>query len=219
MDKPILSMDVWNTLIVPNSDFSKARVEYLSKRIVREPSEVKEAWAAVKKEVDSPLFSETGCLSTLEVYQKLLSIFPGIWALDAVEEMKSDVSHLFLQYPPIQALGALEAMMFFHLRGHAIGISSNSNFISGTVMHQFLEKTFGSIFSFSVYSDLIGQAKPHKKFFDAVMVASGASPSDLIHVGDDALRDGASVVHGIPYVHTRPSSNLLTTMKEALNAL
>ncbi|WP_391564107.1 hypothetical protein [Rhizobium laguerreae] len=51
----------------------------------------------------------------------------------------------------------------------ASGLGGNSSFVSGTTMHNFLESTFGCVFRFGIYSDLLGYEEPNEAFFNKII--------------------------------------------------
>jgi putative hydrolase of the HAD superfamily len=191
-----VSFDVWNTLIKPNPEFSLNRTKFIAIALNLDVEYVKHAYTKVKAFVDGCAENSDGAaFTTPEVYQLFfkalgVSVSPGL-----AREIRLTIDHMFIQYPPVLAADATDLMTWLADQQITTSIGSNSNFISGNVMHPFLERVTPRPFLYGVYSDLLVAAKPGSKFFDAVYEQILLKHTELLdranvlHVGDNPVCD------------------------------
>lgn len=191
-----VSFDVWNTLVSANPAFAKARTEFLAQMLDLDLDVVKAAYTATKTHVDD-LAEKFGIgLSSSAVYNDLferLNVNPS--AADR-KYIIDGVHNLFLANPPsidkwnrhlIQILDELHVPW---------SISSNSNFISGSVMFPFLQTELNSTAAGGQFSDLMQTAKPSSSFFYEVLQTAlkrnyKIKAENILHVGDNIVCDGS----------------------------
>lgn len=194
-----ISFDVWNTLVSPNPVFAEARTKLIAAELELPESVVKKSYTKVKRQVDSLAETNGVSYTTQLVYSTLLRELVGHKKGVRRQVLINDVNALFLKYPPTTPESTLQAVKDAVEHGLKIGIASNSNFISGKIMHPFLEERFGVKFDFSVYSDLSLYAKPAKNFFREVLEKSEVLSDEIIHIGDSLVCDSGSIKVGIHY--------------------
>ena len=95
-----------------------------------------------------------------------------------------------LVVPPMVDDGALDALRKLGDLGYTLAVVSNTMRTPGAMLRRVLER-YGllSCFAHTAFSDELGVRKPDPAIFLGVLRALGASPTDAIHVGDDALLD------------------------------
>lgn len=189
-----VSFDVWNTIVKPNPEFALYRTKLLALILNLDVDFVKRAYTTTKRVVDSAAEIDGTAFSTPEVYKLLfaacgVSVSPGL-----AREIRETVDEVFRKHPPIIVPTNVELMGWLHDEGFTTSIGSNSNFVSGDVMHPFLEEALGHKFQFGVYSDLIGHGKPAPQFFNLIHtrlrnIRPDALCEEILHVGDNNICD------------------------------
>ena len=181
-----ISFDVWNTLVTANPSHATRRTKFLATCFDKEEAAVRNAYAEVKKWVNQQAI-ETGYAPSLSENIRLLMMRcnvqkdPGLIA--------KAFEHVFENCKPVVLDTTVRLIHSLADDGFTLSIGSNSSFISGTTMHNFLESTFGCVFRFGIYSDLLGYAKPNEAFFNKIIKSCGVAADNILHVGDDAICD------------------------------
>ncbi|WP_143534246.1 HAD family hydrolase [Rhizobium sullae] len=179
-----ISFDVWNTLVTANPGHAPMRTKFLATCFDREEAVVRNAYAEVKKWVNQHAI-ETGYAPSVSENIRLLMMRcnvqkdPGLIA--------KAFEHVFENCKPVVLDTTVRFVHSLAEDGYTLSIGSNSSFISGTTMHNFLESTFGCVFRFEIYSDLLGYAKPNEAFFNKIIGSCGVAADNILHVGDDAI--------------------------------
>ena len=204
------SFDLWLTLIKSNPMFKEQRDAmffdlYNPKGI---PSEKVRAIVAGQDVKANQLSESTGIHVPVEhivggVLNELGYVPINI---DVISMIVDSIQSLFLKHPPIlydtNTRSVLEEL---HDDGSRLSILSNTGFIKGTTVRQFLaEINIGDIFANEYFSDELMLSKPHKRAFIQMVNSDPACRThllngELIHVGDNPVADGASVLAGIPF--------------------
>lgn len=186
-----VSFDVWNTLVKPNPQYATLRTEALAKLVGVDFDTAKKAYTATKRQVDHAAEACGIGLSTNEVYLLLMANV-GVAVVNQHHQaitFRCTVERLFSEHPPLVTDAAKTLVAWLKQQDMIVNIASNSNFISGNVMHPFLKKELGEL-DFGVYSDIIEASKPSQAFFDGVRQHSGLRREHLIlHVGDNIICD------------------------------
>jgi FMN phosphatase YigB (HAD superfamily) len=187
-----ISFDVWNTLIQPNPEFAKQRKRLLAETFGEDERTCAAAFTKVKTHVDNMAEQHGIGYYTHQNYQMLVNELQSDMDIAEQTLLALKVNVLFAEYPPLIAYPVREAVKMASNNGMMIGIGSNSNFISGSVMQPFLEKAFRVDFDFCVYSDLFPYAKPHPEFFYQIAYRAGVPVDRIVHIGDNAICDGGA---------------------------
>jgi FMN phosphatase YigB (HAD superfamily) len=177
------SFDAWNTLIKPNKEFSLIRTQILSENTGLGPATAAATYTEIKRLCDSTdmVAAEEHSTAKCRLLLERKVDAPINWAL---------IDEAFLENPPIVLAQTVEAINKLRLR-HTINVSSNTNFISGTIIQQVLERN-GLVFDFYVFSDLVGVSKPNVKFFEHVEAEHHrrfGTWDRAFHFGDDERYD------------------------------
>lgn len=201
-----VSFDVWNTLVKPNPEFAKRRTRLLALSLGREEEFVRRAYTHVKGVVDTAAEHEGAAFSTPDVYALLFASCGLSVAPERASEIRLAIDDIFREHPPIIVLSVVALMQWLRGRGVTTSIASNSNFVSGDVMHPFLEGTLSHRFELGIYSDRIMHGKPSPAFFDRVFeglreMSPTIDRAEVLHVGDHPLCDlrgaQAAGMHGL----------------------
>lgn len=194
-----VSLDVWNTLITGNPEFSTARIATIIDHWSL-PSDtyhiglVKQAYTDTKHTLDWLAEHHGTAYSCLDAYG-LLSSKLGVNDSNrtSLEQLRLKVEQDFLNHPPLIIEGVVESLNALRENGYTLSIGSNSNFISGTTMMPWLQSVLGH-FNFGIFSDIEQVAKPNPLFFAQVADCAKnkcnvKNASDIIHVGDHIVCD------------------------------
>jgi len=232
-----VSFDVWNTLIVPNPYYAQARTQLLAEQFNLEPERVKRVYTFVKQTIDRNAEVAGAGPTTYEVFEALirrLNTERNVqWELYHIQDysvpLRNTMERLFMMYPPHVTESA--RMVFELLRDMDISISigSNSNFISGHVMHPYLQNVLGRIreISYGVYSDLEGASKPSYGFFETIHLKGNGhgkvhaiGKDQYLHVGDSQVCDvvGAKM-YGFNAVRVTDPHLLYSTVAQTIHSL
>lgn len=207
-----ISLDVWNTLITPNPAFAVRRKDLLAEAFGIDADIVSAAYTKTKQSVDTAAECSGLVYTNVQVYTKLFDLLQvDVNTFDRFDLIHS-VNSLFLKYPPMVS-SAIKTAVQQASSVVRVGIASNSNFISGAVMHPWLQQEFGMVFDFGVYSDVVGCAKPNPDFFN--LVARRAAVSDgVLHVGDNVVCDGGATACGFDFKLATDSDAVVAAIKE-----
>ena len=195
-----LSFDAWNTLLKPSKQYANRRSEILAELFGCSASFAKALYTSVKIEVDGEAERLGISYPTPVVVERLISKFPGEHEVSA-NMVIAHFEQAFAEFPPTILDEAVEAISKAKERGLTLSISSNTNFISGSVLGPMIASRI-QCFDFMVFSDLLSDgfsqdriAKPNSKFFAAVLhrcrMLHGAdfSAENIAHIGDSAVCD------------------------------
>ncbi|MCA6363762.1 MAG: HAD family hydrolase [Bacteroidetes bacterium] len=195
-----ISFDLWMTLIASDPQFKPKRDALLASRfgIKAAPEEV----SATLRRMDK-LFDHVSvvCGQTAHYESLLLLALDALGAEataiepEALDAFYDEMEVLFFMHPP-QLLNADTLDTFETLRQRNISLSllSNTGFIKGRTLRKRLEQLGVSPhFSFMLFSDEHGAAKPAPAFFasafDAVNAFRNAEKHEILHVGDNPVAD------------------------------
>lgn len=201
-----ISLDVWNTLIIPNKKFSEHRNKLIAKKIGCTPDTVGAVYSAVKLRLDKDSELYGIGLSPDAVYKQFsvsLSRISNInfWEIERkLYRLQDEIQELFLKYPPTIPGMTQAEMTIAWANGHTFSIASNNNFITGDTMYKFLSKPFGPIISFYIFSSDIEYAKPDPKFWIEVKESlkfNNVELSKLTHIGDNKICDFTPIMTSI----------------------
>jgi putative hydrolase of the HAD superfamily len=195
-----ISFDLWMTLIASDPQFKPKRDALLASRfgIKAAPEEV----SATLRRMDK-LFDHVSvvCGQTAHYESLVLLALDALGADAAAIELETlstfyeEMELLFFKHPP-RLLNDDTLHTFEMLRENDITLSllSNTGFIKGRTLRKILEQLGVSPhFSFMLFSDEHGAAKPAPAFFasahDAVNVFRKAEKHEILHIGDNPVAD------------------------------
>lgn len=178
-----ISLDFWGTVAVYNPAYAKARTQFLSELFGLPEQEAHARYQFLKRSYDNNAEKTGEAVTPLQAIKSLLSDqnINAVIVLESFEQMVRD-------HPPILHPDLRQAMIDLQSRDIIVGVSSNTNFIAGSL----LQDIFQLPWNFAVYSDEIGLSKPDPDFFRMVIKKSGCASSEIIHIGDNTVCD----VHG-----------------------
>jgi FMN phosphatase YigB (HAD superfamily) len=191
------SFDFWNTLAYSNSDFKKKRAELILGLFENNItiSDVTETFTKVGAAYNKHQESGMAILSPLELLDKVLNeLYPSVSFPD-LTNLKFEIDSLFLKYPPKLDNNIISSIEKIQNYDKACSITSNTAFISGHVIRQFLSNVnLLDNFSFCLFSDEVGLGKPSSTIYELLYLKAKAihpqlKKSELLHIGDNDLAD------------------------------
>jgi FMN phosphatase YigB (HAD superfamily) len=214
------TLDVWNTLFIPNPHYATARNQLLANKLGIPEKKAATIYSNTKMKVDG-LASEYGmALSSDSVYFELtlecirvLNANPRLIekALDGLEyEFKA----LFLNHQPHiwpETISTIHQLQY----NHTFSIISNTNFMTGTMIKKVLNSK-GLYFDSYMFSDIEGIAKPNPHMFKkALWRLNKHEGTDVVHIGDDPTCDNPKGI--MKHVIIGHASELPNILKELVN--
>lgn len=190
-----LSFDVWGTIVSVNPETKALRTNFLADHFRVDPEEAHSMYSSLKASFDD-VENNRGfyCKETDECYKLLVRKFRGSKS-DFVDQeaayVRSVFEAIFRKTPPHIAIELIGGLRTLHARRqYTMSLGSNSNFIAGPLMRDYLYAMIGpDVFSFAIHSDEIGWAKPHYRFFDAIKTEAQSichvQPNRILHIGDN----------------------------------
>jgi FMN phosphatase YigB (HAD superfamily) len=203
-----ISLDMWNTFCIPNLEFSKQRNEYIADEFNLEYDDVKAAYDYVKQHADQAATEAGLAWSVIHMYQVLLdrlkvAVIYSPDGYDKAEKLARNINIIYHALPPIVPQNTIETLKYaIQKRQISISIGSNTNFISGTEVHKFVN-SLGIFPDFGLYSDIIGYSKPHGFFWSNLKFQAQAyhsfeiTPDQILHIGDNEVCDGGASKSGL----------------------
>jgi HAD superfamily hydrolase (TIGR01549 family) len=91
--------------------------------------------------------------------------------------------------------------------GRQLGIISDTGVSSGRYLQRLIDRDHPGKFSFGLYSDELGMAKPQIGVFKQVLAITGCQAHEVVHVGDllhtDVLGAREAGMHSVRYIGVR----------------
>lgn len=191
------SFDFWNTIAYSNPEFKNKRAELFLgfSKYIFSVSDVNAAFTKVGAEYNHHQESGMELLSPLDLLNKILKELNHAVSFSDLYELKIEIDSLFIKYPPELDKNFYSIIESIKYYGKTCSITSNTAFISGDVIRQFLtDATLLDKFSFCLFSNEVGFGKPSSKMYELLyQKAKAINPplkkSEIIHIGDDELAD------------------------------
>lgn len=189
-----ITFDLWNTLIA-NKDYTSVRLaalqEVLAPRGV-DPGRVEEAYRAMHRRAwqqwETPPHAWSGVHDKLDHVASLL----GVAFQDGERErLARTFEECILEWPPPLHPRAMEVLETAARLGK-VALISDTGYSPGRVMRRVLDgHGITSFFDVLVFSDEVGNHKPHPAMFRTALEPLGIAPGDVLHVGDILRTDVA----------------------------
>lgn len=198
-----ISLDLWNTLMTSNPEFSIKRINYLHSNYFQNISENQLCLAIeeIGDIVDDINMSTGISIKSEKMYQMLFDKFNLKISLQKANDIYASLEILFLEFNPILLYNDKHLFNVFDkllANGISLNISSNTAFIKGETLRKSL-KHLGlyKYFNFFIFSDEINASKPSKIFFNNLIdkcKVINVKKQHIIHIGDSKRADceGAS---------------------------
>lgn len=209
------SFDFWNTIAFSNPKFKTERAIYISEffHLYNKEEEINSAFTLIGEEYNLLIENQSSIISQESLYLKVIKQLKFNKEVD-IKKIVYDIEILFLKYPPIIYSGFLNFLELIDNENKTISITSNTAFISGSVIEKFLE-SIGLLnkFKFCLFSDRENYGKPHKSIFEKINLKKkefgpGINLNEIIHIGDNLNTDyiGAKNI-GFKAFHLCPNNS------------
>lgn len=195
-----ISFDLWMTLIASDPEFKPKRDALLASRFgIKAPME---EVSATLRRMDK-LFDHVSvvCGQTAHYESLILLVLDALGAdaasiqPETLNEFYAEMEELFFKYPPrLLNADTLETFEELQQRNITISLLSNTGFVKGRTLRKRLEQLgVSQHFSFMLFSDEHGAAKPAPEFFasahEAINVFRNAGKHEILHIGDNPVAD------------------------------
>lgn len=202
-----VSFDLWNTLISPNKEFAAHRNEYLQSISGKDASDVARIHKEVKRDLDG-MNERLGIgLNSDQVYRHLLDRLRVTGNGPTASEVRDKFGALVEEFPPVVLPETVDMIKSLQDAGITVAISSNTNFITGSMMMGPVIHKLGIHRTMCLFSDQIEIAKPSRSFFQAAYLVARANNKNvqsldhMMHIGDNVICDGKGAADfGIQYL-------------------
>lgn len=199
LQQKAISFDFWGTLCVSNPAFKERQSELAHEFTGVDKKEWLAHKARLKKEIDN-FVETTGSHPERKHYYKLL--MPGL-SCNGVDDFIKYSDRLFINFPPKLREPKTKIIEILRDQGVKSYISSNTVFIYGDVLKEFIYSNFGIIKMNCKFSDEVGCSKPAKEMFNFPI-------KPIWHIGDNLITDGACENYGIKHYHINQEQTFQT---------
>ena len=183
-----VSFDFWRTMAFSNPKFKEARTSLflsLNERINTES--VQDSFSKIGIAYNRGMEADNTILSPEVLYNQVLD---DLKVNDELHKVVNTCYDLFLKYPPMLDPKLKSILEIIRLSGCSISITSNTAFIPGSLIRQFIDDQLGSgIFNFSIFSDEVKFAKPNCEIFDLMYGYLSKDKildkRNILHIGDN----------------------------------
>lgn len=190
-----LSFDFWDTLAFSNPEFKSERTKLISKYCSQSHNDIEKCIQNVGKNYNSLQESSNVFISPIDLLQQAINEItkkPDIY----LETLFEEICTLFKRHKPILNRDCEELIEKCIIYKKKISILSNTAFIPGSLIKDFLISEFGvNTFIFYLFSDETQIAKPNFKVFDLAYKQINLthnktiSKTSIIHIGDNYIND------------------------------
>lgn len=99
-------------------------------------------------------------------------------------------TQLFAEHPPVLLDPRTPQLLAALSMKHRLAVVSNTGFVRGVEMRQALERlNILDAFSYLIFSDEVGYAKPHPRIFGALLDKADVPAERVTHIGDNLHAD------------------------------
>lgn len=195
-----ISLDFWNTIGIPNPRYAEARNSILGEVFNCHPDIASHIYKEVKATVDKTHSADCKPLDMRTIYSFLNHSFimEGFKCLEYPNPslpIRARLEKAFREHPPI-ILEATKEQLNRISKFATLSIGSNTNFIRGAIISEILP----SVFKFKLFSDEVGYAKPHCRFWSRILDNVPLSEKVIHHIGDHPVCDKNTIDHINPII-------------------
>ena len=184
-----ISFDVWGTLVKPNPEYSKQRVDFL-KSYVTDENQIATNLKHLKKDVDKRAEKNGMQFNIHDLYKIFLHSLNITHNKLPVNDYISFCNSCMINNPPILMSQTHNLLEFLKANDYRIMLASNNVFSSGKIMRTVLMKLgLFDYFYDCIFSDEVGFAKPHHEFFKQLHQKSHTFAEQILHTGDNIDTD------------------------------
>ena len=202
------SFDFWRTIAFSNPNFKEARAQLIieASNGKCKQGDVDNAFSHVGTDYNRRMEEEDYLLEPFKLYEKVFDLLE-IKNVD-VQSFANEIDNVFLENPPLISSGFDTFYKVLIRKNKSISITSNTAFVGGEVITEFLENIPGYEFDFMLYSNIERVAKPNPGIFERMKARAAElneidrSNLNFIHIGDNVRTDveGAELANGDGYL-------------------
>lgn len=184
------SLDVWNTLLKPNPNFTKERNRFFAAFFEEELEKVEYKYKNLKDFFEYT-HRRLGISFDIENVYKILCNYFGVYEDYKISYVRKHIENLFISNLPIILDSTVDHINWLKRNGSTFSIISNTSNISGNII-QTVFTMYGLEFDDYKFSDLEGIAKPNPEIFRRSikdLEKKGIDIENFIHIGDDEVCD------------------------------
>jgi putative hydrolase of the HAD superfamily len=202
-----LSFDLWDTLIIDDSDETKRQqLRLLAKRAAR----IEMLWKAAKELVPNFFFPEVVAAYesnredfnrkwreehiTEKVFTRIQAIgdlLNIVFSENTILRISRGWEEMELEVSPDLVPGAREVISLLS-QTYPLAVVSDAIVSPGRVLRKILDKLgLWHYFTAAIFSDEVGASKPSPKIFKALLEELSLPPHQVIHIGDRPVNDVA----------------------------
>ena len=221
-----ISFDFWNTIVHPNPQFKEERAELIGTLFNNQFSkyEIDSAFSKIGKEYNEHQQAGNSAIIPLDLLKSVLNEIKPNLSVNIIE-LYNQINNIFLAYPPFIEPSFYDIIDLINNKGKTCSITSNTAFISGSVIVKYLENCdLLHHFSFTIFSDEFGFGKPSSKIFDylnvkAIECKSMVGKTNILHIGDNLQSDyNGAIQSGLTAFHLL-DNNLLKNHRNSLHVI
>jgi FMN phosphatase YigB (HAD superfamily) len=221
-----VSFDFWNTIVRPNPLFKEKRAELIRTLFKDQFSKyaIDSAFSLIGKEYNDYQQSGNAAILPLDLLKTVIKKIEPNSNINFIE-LYSQINTLFLAYPPFIEPSFYDIIDQINKKGKTSSITSNTAFISGSVIIKYLENcNLLDHFTFTIFSDEFGFGKPSSKIFDhltikAIECKNVIDRTNILHIGDSLESDyNGAIQFGLSAFHLI-HNDLLKYHRNALHAI
>ncbi len=221
-----ISFDFWNTIVRPNGLFKEKRAELIGTLFNNQFSkyEIDSAFSKIGKKYNEHQQAGNCAIPPLDLLKSVLNeIIPN--SNVNLIELHNQINILFLAYPPFIEPSFYDIIDLINKKGKTCSITSNTAFISGSVIVKYLENcNLLHRFSFTIFSDEFGFGKPNSKIFDyltikAIECKSMVDKTNILHIGDNLESDYNGAIQSSLTAFHLLDNNLLKNHRNSLHVI
>lgn len=213
-----VSFDLWLTLIKSNPDFKRLRAEYFHSNYNPYRLSLKKVTQLIK-EVD--IMCNISCeisginICAESMYGMVLHKLGNVSTKEDLIEIYDHCHFLFISnLPSLYDEYTLTVLDDLKKRGITMSILSNTGFVKGSTVHYALKQIgISDYFSYEIYSDEVGYAKPHSAMFSQVHDNAKCNGNNILHVGDNVIADGRGAIeYGVKSFIINSNNNTIKSL-------
>lgn len=221
-----VSFDFWNTLVRPNPLFKEKRAELIGTLFKNQFSkyEIDSAFSKIGKKYNEHQQEGNAAIPPLDLLKSVLNEIKPDSNVNLIE-LFNQINSLFLAYPPFIEPSFYEIIDLINEKGKTCSITSNTAFISGSVITEYLENcNLLHHFSFTIFSDEFGFGKPSSKIFDyltirAIECKSMVDQTNILHIGDNLESDYNGAIQSSLTAFHLLDNNVLKNHRNSLHVI
>lgn len=209
-----ISFDLWNTLIIPNPGYKDARNKLISRITGIDVDTVSAAHLKVKRVLDS--INALGYSPRTRVCWNMLEVELN---REFYYDFNIEFTQLVLDHPPLVDSSIVSWFNELLLSDIKVGITSNTNMISGNTLRDVLYTEYGfelKLLAWDMFSDEHSVAKPASlesfKWYNKTIHKA--------HVGDTVETDGLFATRlGWDFIHVRNPNDTIDYVNSYIKGL